>query len=523
MPDSPDVLIARAGAHVRAGESDAAAACGLEILRQAPEHFDALHLIGWLCQNRGQLADAYCYLSRAMRLRPADAAVALKLGNVLVALKRFSDAEHVARNILALYPQHIDAANNLGIAQGEQKRDSDAIEAYRMALAWKPDYAPAHFNLGRVLARSGRLTEAEAAFRSALACAPTDTPSERIDDVYAHLLPSLVELDRPEEALTLARPIVSSRQDLPKLAWAYALLLLHVGDYAAGWEAYESRWGVEYQSPSRPNPLVLNLDAIAGKRILVDAEQGHGDIIQFARYAPLLADRGAIVTLSAYDGLKPLLSGLRGIKRVVGEDENEPAHDIATPIGSLPLAFRTTIETVPAEVPYLHAEPHRVAQWREKLGDKTAPRVGLTWHTTTVTPRRTRLNDLRAILACPNISFHALQKVIPSEELGILPALGLRDHRADLTDFAETAALIDNLDLVITIDTAVAHLAGAMGKPVWLMLQHVADWRWLRYRADSPWYPTARLFRQAAPGDWHGLSVEVATALMRLFPSSVSC
>jgi predicted Zn-dependent protease len=523
MPDTPAALIVQASAHVRAGALDEAACCGLEALAQDPAHFDSLHLLGWMCMERRQPADASAYLARAASVRPDVAAMQILRGNALVALRRFKEAEDVARGILAAQPDHIDTRNNLGIALAEQDRHEDAIAVFQALLTDKSDHAPAWFNVAKPLKQLGRLQETEDALRAALHHAPSDTPAIWIENIVNRLGDVLIERDRPEEALTLLRDMGARRSDLPSLSWNISLLLLQLGDYEAGWKAYEARWGIKGHDAPRQDASVPDPAGVAGKRVLIVAEQGHGDIIQFVRYAPLLADRGATVTVATYDGLKPLLSSLRGIKRVIGEDENEPEYDVVTAVGSLPLAFGTTIGTVPAAVPYLHAEPHRVARWREKLGDRTMPRVGLTWYTTTVAPKRARLQELGPILACPGIVFHALQKAIPPDEQKMLPAVGLRDHRADLTDFAETAALIENLDLVITIDTAVAHLAGAMGKPVWLMLQHVADWRWLRYRGDSPWYPTARLFRQAAPGDWHGLSVEVATALMRLFPPSVSC
>jgi len=523
MPDTPAALIAQAAAHVRAGALEDAARFGLAALAQDPRHFDALHLLGWLCSERGQTADAFCYLTRAAAVRPGVAAMQILRGNALVALGRFQEAEAAARGILAVQPDHFDTANNLGIALYQQERNDEAVVVFRALLTKKPDHAPAWFNLAKPLHQLGRLEEAEAALRAALRHAPPTTPPVWIANIVHRLGELLIERDRPEEALALMRDMAARRPDLPGLPWNTSLLLLQLGDYASGWKAYEARWEVKEHDAPRPDASVLDLADIAGKRVLVVSEQGHGDIVQFVRYVPLLADRGATVSVCTYNGLKPLLTSLRGVAGVFGEDEHEPAYDIVTPVCSLPLAFGTTIETVPAEVPYLRADPDRVARWRARLGEKLGPRVGLTWHTTTVSPQRiVRLDDLHAILACPNISFHALQKVIPAEEQAMLPALGLRDHRDDLTDFAETAALIETLDLVITIDTSVAHLAGALGKPVWLMLPHVAEWRWLRVRADSPWYPTARLFRQAAPGDWRGLSVEIATALTQLFPSLAS-
>ncbi len=519
MPGTPDALIAQAAVYYRAGAFDAAAQCGLAIVAQAPEHFDALHLLGVLCLNRGQAADAVCYLTRAARLQPDHEQMNVNLGNAWSALKLFPRAEDASRQLVATHPHNLDAWNNLGFALGQQHRDEEAIAVLRTALAYKPDFAPASFNMGKSLTALGRLDEAVAAFRTALRFAPPDTSAERIGDIISELGRVLVELDRPEEALALLQGELARHPGLLDLVWNMSLLHLQLGDYTSGWRGYESRWQVKDHDKPRPDATIPDIAAIAGKRILVTGEQGRGDVIQFVRYAPLLAERGASVYLGVYDDLIPLLSGMPGVARVMGEDEQEPAYDIVTPLLSLPLAFGTKVETIPAGVPYLRADPDRVVKWKLRLGTERGPRVGLTWSSGNPgATRATRLEAMRPLLSCANVSFHALQKELNSTDLEFLRRGGrVQDHRAALTDYAETAALIEALDLVVTIDTGVAHLAGALGKPVWIMLPYVAEWRWLRHREDSPWYPTARLFRQAAPGDWDGLAARVAVALMERY------
>jgi len=324
----------------------------------------------------------------------------------------------------------------------------------------------------------------------------------------------LVELNRPEEALTLLREAQTRRTEPLDLTWYESLLHLRLGDFEAGWRGYEHRWQIaEFDTPP-PGARLPDIDALAGKRLLLVREQGRGDIIQFARYAPLLAERGATVYMSVYDDLRSLISTLPGLAGVVGEDEFEPSHDIVTPLLSLPLAFGTTIATIPAKVPYLHADPARVRHWRSRI-DCGSRNIGLVWSSTNPgAARSTNLSALAGLLDYAAATWHVLQKDISATDLDILHARAeIVDHRHELTDFAETAALIEALDLVITIDTGVAHLAGALGKPVWIMLPYVAEWRWLHDRTDSPWYPTARLFRQPAPGDWNGLVKEIIDTL----------
>lgn len=516
MPETPDILLARAGAHYRAGRYDAAADCVLEIVAQVPNHFDALHLLGVLCLVRGQRADSFCYLTRASRLLPDQTQMNLNLTNACLALKLFSRAEEISRAVVSRHPDSINAWNNLGISLREQQRGEEALVAYRTALTLEPDNLPALSNLGNALADLGRHQEAADAFRAALAGIGDDPASaERAAELLNALSLTLVNLDRPEEALVLFQNETSRGRKTLNLEWNLSLLLLQLGDYGAGWRAFESRLGIKGHDKPRADATIIDIKAVSGKRILLTGEQGRGDVIQFVRYASLLSDQGATVYLSVYDDLKRLLSGMRGVAQVVGEDDYEPAYDMVTPLLSLPLAFGTLIRTIPAQVPYLCADPERVAVWRERVGPKTDLRVGLAWSSTNPRPERAaQFSVVRPLLDCTKTSFHMLQKVVSAEEMQIIESDGrMRDYRAELTDFAETAALIEALDLVITIDTGVAHLAGALGKPVWIMLPFVAEWRWLRHREDSPWYPTARLFRQSAPGDWNGVVTRIALAL----------
>ena len=510
-----DAIFTQAAAYYGAGDFDAAARCALTVVAQTPDHFDALHLLGVICLNRGLLADAACYLERAAQFQPDHPLLSVNRGNAWLALHQFSRAETTSRRALVSEPGHLDALQNLAIALASQNRTQDAIEVYRTALLHKPDHTPALFNMAVALAALDRLGEAEIAYRTALRTAPPSLPPSRMANILSGLGGVLAALDRPEEALALFRSETAGRVEPLDLAWFTSLLHLQLGDYEPGWQAYESRWQVPAHDRPHANAVVPDIATVTGKRILVAGEQGRGDIVQFARYVPLLAERGATVYLAAYDDLKVLLSTLPGVAGVIGEDELEPPHDIVAQVCSLPLAFRTTVATIPANVPYLHADPHRAAAWRARLVGAPARHIGLVWSSTNPGAARSMdLARLGALLDCPNAVFHALQKDIGDADMAFMRASGrLSDHRSALTDFAETAALIEALDLVITIDSAVAHIAGAMGKPVWIMLPHVAEWRWLRSRTDSPWYPSARLYRQPTPGDWDGLVGQIAGAL----------
>jgi hypothetical protein len=298
--------------------------------------------------------------------------------------------------------------------------------------------------------------------------------------------------------------------------WNESLALLLLGRYAEGWPKYEGRWQVPDHDRPRLDARVPDLAEVAGKRILLIPEQGHGDMIQFARYAPMLARQGASVTLQTYIELKVLMQTMDGIETVIAVGEKEPPYDIVTPLLSLPLVFRTELDSIPAEVPYVHVPAERLAAWQQRLGPRTRRRIGLAWWGSQhIAKRSVALETLLPLLSLPDIDFHSLQKELPSEQLDWLAAHPLVvDHRDEFNDYADTAALISQLDLVVTIDTSVAHLAGALGAPVWIMLPYSADWRWLLNRDDSPWYPTARLFRQKRRGDWEGVVADVANELV---------
>ena len=510
QPSRSELMAEAARAYLARDYAEAERSC-LNLIELDPRHFDALHLQGVVCLDRGNPADAIGYLRRAVCERPDDAQANYHLGSALLGIKLYDQAEQALRRAVALRPD-VGALTNLGNALAGSGRHDEAIDCFHRALAINSGHVSAYFNLGRSLLALDRLEAAVVAFRAALAHAPADVDPDRLADVHANLAQALVGLGRHDEALAVSRAIAGQRPSVA--AWNESLILLLLGRYAEGWRKYESRWDVAGHDPPRADARVPELAEVAGKRVLLTPEQGRGDMIQFARYAPLLAALGARVIVQTYVELTALMRTLDGVERVVALGDSEPPVDIVTPLLSLPLVFGTHLDSVPVQVPYLRAPRERLAIWQQRLGPRTCPRVGVAWWGSQHIPKRSlTIETLLPVLTCPGTEVHALQKEIRRRN-----ATGCGSPAGDRPQcgtgrLADTAALISLLDLVVTIDTSVAHLAGALGSPVLVMLQHRADWRWLLDRDDSPWYPTARLFRQRWPGDWGGVVAEVAQAL----------
>ncbi len=515
LPNAPEPGIEAAARHYRARDHVAAAGVCDAILEREPRHFDALHLRGVVHLEQQRPEEALEFLRRAEKVRPDEPQLQFHIGNTLQALKLHDEAVVAFRRSLELCPGDVDTLNNLGNALSGGLRHIEAIACFRQALAMRPDSPPALYNLGRALLALDRLKEAAESFRAALAFVGPDVEASRLIDLYNSLSEVLIQQRRYDEALAVSRGVPDSIAAAPAIQWNASLTLLLLGDYAAGWRKYECRFLVPEHDPPREGAAALDLDRVAGQRVLVFPEQGRGDMIQFARYLPLLAARGAHVLVEMYADLRPLFETIDGVAQVVTPDAVLPEHDKLTPLLSLPLAFGTSVETIPAQVPYLRAPEARIAGWAAVLGPRARPRIGVAWWGSQHIARRSMgIAALAPVLRIPGLEFHALQKdILPSDQEWLAAHALVTDHSAGLEDFADTAALIAQMDLVISIDTSVAHLAGALGKPVWIMLPFSPDWRWLRDRGDSPWYPTARLFRQTRRGDWDAVVRRVAEAL----------
>ena len=483
----------------------------------APDFADAHVNLGAALIEQGQADQAMASLRTAVALRPDDAVAHVGLGNALVALDQFDAAIDCFRRAIALRPDYQDGHNNLGNAWRQSGRLDEASSCFRRALALRPDYADALVNLGGVLRELGHYEESVAHLGRLVALRP--------DWVEGHK--SLGNASRSwgqlDEAIGHFRAAVACCPTDADAQTNLAMALLARGDYAAGWEAYESRWGTERMVERRRDFAQPQWrgEAGDGRTLLVHAEQGLGDTIQFCRTATLAAARGWRVVVEVPRTLVRLLRSLTGVALVVGSDEALPPFDAHCPMLSMPLALGLTVSTIPGDEPYLHAEAAQAAHWRKRLA-AMAPngrKVGLVWagNSHASIAELARLDRRRSLqpwqvaplVDVPGVRFFSLQK----DRAGALPDTRISDPMEAVVDFADTAAIVANLDLVISVDTAVAHLAAALGRPVWLLDRYDPCWRWLLGRRDSPWYPSLRLYRQPRPGDWDVVLAEIARDL----------
>jgi len=478
-PDRQDAWSALARVLLTSGEHAAADIAARQAVTLAPDLATVHCDLGDVHHARGAHAAAATRYRVAIALQPGLAVAHCHLSNALYDLAEFEDAAEAAASALAIAPDDADAHCNLGNALQPLLRFGAAERAYREALRLKPQSAPFLSNLGVVLTAQGRLDEALAVQRQALAVAP-----EFVDANYNH-----------------------------------AVSLLMAGEYEAGWRQYEWRWRLPWSAPRDFVQPVWSGESLAGRTILLHPEQGLGDTLQMVRYAPLVAARGGRVVLEVQQPLLRLLRGLSGSVEVVASGEKLPPFDIHCPLFSLPRLFGTTLATVPC-ASYIAADPELAGVWSARLGSRTDLRVGLVWAGAERIGRHVNrersvpLAQFSALAGLPNIRFYSLQKGDAAEELRAAPfGLDVIDLLGHVADFADTAALIAQLDLVISVDTSTAHLAAAMGKPVWLLSRYNGCWRWLTGRSDSPWYPSVMVHRQSTPGDWREVFAQLRANL----------
>jgi len=471
-----------------------------------------LNELGHQALTQGRPQEALDWLGRSLRLSPAQFQPLSDYGSALGLLGHFPLALEALDRALALKPDDPLVHYNRGLVFERLNRPQEAISAYERALELNPGLSPAHNNRGNLLKGLNRLEEALVGYDHALALDGSNA------DAHNNRATVLVELGRLDEALQAFDRAIALN---PRFAMAYknkAQLLLLLGRFEEGWPLYEWRWKADLWGEFRnfTQPLWLGGDPLKDRVLLIQAEQGFGDILQFSRYLPLLKGLAAQVVLEAPKPLVSILKTLAGGATVVERGKTLPAFDRYCPLLSLPLAFKTTLATIPAEGPYLFTDPAKKVAWQKRLGPKQKPRIGLAWSGKEQyihdSKRSLALEFLKPLLELP-LEFHSLQKEYRSKDEGLLAGLPIRDHRMELEDFSDTAALVEEMDLVICADTSVAHLAGALGKPFWVLLPSIPNCRWLLGRSDSPWYPTARLFRQPAPGDWESVVREVIYAL----------
>ena len=448
-----------------------------------------------------------------MELDPACFEASRQLASLLLSRGDFDQAEYFSRRALSIRPAAAAAHNNLGNALKHLGRREEAAAAYRDALKADPQLAEAHFGLAICLHESEQFEQAKAHYSSALRFRPD------LADPWHNLGILLEQQDDVDGALEHYLRAISLRPDSAAIHLNYAMQLLARGDFEAGWEEYEWRWRLPESRASEAFIDRPRWDGSMprGRTILLFAEQGFGDAIQFSRYAREVSERGARVLLKCPPKLKSLFqSSFAGIA-VIADGERVPAFDCACPLMSLPRLFGTRVETIPAATPYLQADARRTEYWKRKIADRDAAlKIGLFWATDNPA-KSMEFEHLAPLARIPGVCYYSLQKGAAAKRAAQLPAgIDLMDYGGELRDFSDDAALIMNLDLVISVDTATAHLAGALGRPVWTLTHFPADWRWLRGRQASPWYPTMRLFRQARLHDWSNLMQVVAGELRRL-------
>lgn len=450
-----------------------------------PRDANAAYRCGLLLRALGRPAEALSCLKRCDELLPHHAGVLEQLGVTLHILKRYEEAFDHSRRAHELNPASPEICNNAGASLQYLRRDTEALTWFDKALALRPDFIMALINKASSLAQSRRIDETIAAYRQVKAIDPGNTEA----DSYL------------------------------------SLIYLLTADFEAGWEGYKLRWNAQMRPESAPAPRQhpwTGQEDVNGKTILIFPDEGFGDTIQFARYIPMLAARGAQVVLIVDEALRPLLSGLPGVTQCLPKPVAAlPPFDLHCPIGMLPLAFETRLDTIPATASYLPPPAEaRVQEWERRLADRLGPatklRVGLTWsgnaqHSNDHN-RSLALRTLRPLLDV-DAHFISLQKAPKPEDKALLDASPIIDLTSHLADFAETRALVECLDLVISVDTSVVHLAAASGRPTWILLPYLPDWRWLLDRDDSPWYPTARLFRQGETRSWEDVVEQVRRAL----------
>jgi tetratricopeptide (TPR) repeat protein len=527
------------------------------VLKAAPDNFDALHLLGLVKAQAGLMGEAYRLMSAALKLNPEAVDAWLNLSNVLHALKRDAEALGCLDKALALWPGNSDALLNRGNALLTLNRPQEALASFEQVLARNPRDGNALLSRGSALAMLGRTEPALADFDAALALMPGHPVAlynrgnalsalGRYEESVATLdralaaAPGHVQawnnrgsalqaLNRHADAVASFGQAIARQKDYADAHFNQALSLLKLGDLSRGFEQYEWRWKRTGMTDARRafgRPLWLGEYSLARKTILLHAEQGLGDTIQFVRYAPLLARGGATVVLEVQPELKNLLAGIAGVASCHARGEKLPAYDVHCPLGSLPLALKTEAATIPADIPYLQADKTRLAKWRPLVAALPGKRVSLSWAGNASHPndrnRSIALAQLEPLLLLNNVSFLSIQRELRAHDREILARHpNVTPLGDDLPDMADTAAIAALADLTIAVDTAVAHVAGALGRPLWVLLPFAPDWRWTPaldpdkrepnlaedqartpITGRSPWYPQARLFRQPALADW---------------------
>ena len=488
-----------------------------ELVKQFPDHPFGWKILGVIFGQSGIPEQALEPMRQCVRLNPYDAEAHSNLGNALVELGRFIEAEASCREAIRFKPTFAQAHGNLGVVLHALGRFSEAEASCLEAIRLAPDYARAHYNLGNALKELGRLIDAEASYREAIRLKPD------FADAHYNLCHALEDLGRLIDAEASCLEAIRLKPDYAEAKFSLSLQRLLQSDFDEGLQLYEWRWegskDLKLQKRNFKQALWSGNEPIKGKTLLIHAEQGLGDTIQFCRYIKLVQQLGAEVIFEAQAPLVALLSHLDGISRLIPKGTELPAFDYHCPLLSLPLAFKTNVDSIPASIPYLSAESDRENRWKERLGQH-GYKIGICWQgKQNIKGRSVPIEYFYALSQIPKVRLISLHKGDGEQELDSLPEGMQVETLGSAFDstgaFLDTAAVIKCCDLVITIDTSVAHLAGALGVRTWVALKFSPDWRWLLDRSDSPWYPTMRLFRQKQNGEWQSIFDEMTSMLKK--------
>ena len=528
----------------------------LQALRVNQDYFDALFKLAGMYYGNHNFTDAIIYYRRAATVRPDCHQACYNLGLCYLQTKAFDDAIVQFKRTIELDPHHERAYLNLGFALEKQNKYEHAIEQYKKAGELQPDLFEAHYHLGNVLKHLERLEEAIEPYQNALRLQPTHTGAimelantfnmlehtEQALALYIKALEvkpnlnaalynfgfTLKKLGRTHEAIHIYQKVLEQNPDYALAHFGLASACLTIGDFKRGLEEYEWRWQAYNEDPVLFDVPLWDGSNLSGKTIIIYTEQGLGDTLQFIRYTKLIKEQGATIIFQTQRPLKDLIKRCPYIDCIITKNDPAPAADYQIPLMSLPRVFSTRVETIPADIPYLYADPQRVAHWHNQLAHDKNFKLGICWqgnaHYQTQSLRRAvaakslPLATLAQLSTINGVSVYSLQHVDGTEQFSELDSRYVVHTFGDDFDkthgrFMDSAAVIENLDLIISVDTSIAHLAGGLGKPVWLLLPYPTDWRWLTDRTDSPWYPTMRLFQQPKIGDWDAVIRQVVQEL----------
>ena len=518
-----------------------------------PDFAEAYNNRGIALQELRKFDDAVASYNRAITLKPGYAEAYNNRGIALRELRLFDDAVASYDQAIALKPDYAEAYNNRGIALQELKKLDHALASYDRAITLKPDYADACYNRANALQELQRLDDAVTSYDRAIALMPCFSEAfynranalrklRKLEDAAAsydktvalkpdhaeacyNLGITLLELRQPNDAVVSYDRAIALRPDYAEAYWNKSLALLLNGDFKNGWELYEWRWSDKLPGLTKrnfPQPLWSGKESLTGKTILLHSEQGLGDTIQFCRYARSVAELCDRVILEVEPPLIGLLKELDGVADVIAKGSALPPFDYHCSLMSLPLAFQTSLDSVPCSEKYLRSNEKKLTYWAGRLGEKKKPRVGIVWSGSTKHQndhnRSIPLADLIKKLP-PHCQYVSLQKEMRDIDRSTLESNPAILHFGnELHDFTDTAALCELMDIIITVDTSVAHVAGAMGKTTWILLPFSPDWRWLLNRDDSPWYKSVKLYRQSKIGDWESVLARVGADLEKNIP-----